>query len=292
MRYIMKTPLADYIYIGFSEPLSEEVSSDKWNSWVFRTRLSAYLNGQKANNSRSLSSSISASKITSNWKIDLNFFYNNSLSKYDYGDIKASNTRKSSDAELLIVRSLNDHWSAGGYSEILNSTYSNFDLGINLFPAIEYDIFPYSESTRRQLRILYGVGLNYNNYTDTTQFFRTEQTLWSHRFQAAYITVQKWGNIDISATWSNYLHDFSLNNLSLYGYVSLKVAKGFSVSLSGRYAFIHDQVSLRKGDASIEDVLLNRQELSTTYSYYTSFGVTYTFGSIYNNVVNPRFSGY
>jgi len=292
MRYIIKTPLADYINIRFSEPLSEEVSSDKWNSWVFRTRLSAYLNGQKTYKSRSLTSSISASKITSKWKIDLNFYYNNSLSEYDYGDIKASNTRKSSDAELLVVKSLNDHWSAGGYSEILNSTYSNFDLGINLFPAIEYDIFPYSESTRRQFRILYGVGLSYNNYTDTTQFFRTEETLWSHRFQASYNTVQKWGNISISATWNNYLHDFSLNNLSLYGYVSLKIAKGFSVSLSGRYEFIHDQVSLRKGDASIEDVLLNRQELSTTYSYYTSFGVTYTFGSIYNNVVNPRFSGF
>jgi len=88
MRYIIKTPLADYINIRFSEPLSEEVSSDKWNSWVFRTRLSAYLNGQKTYKSRSLTSSITASKITSKWKIDLNFYYNNSLSEYDYGDIK------------------------------------------------------------------------------------------------------------------------------------------------------------------------------------------------------------
>jgi hypothetical protein len=220
MRYIIKTPLADYINIRFSEPLSEEVSSDKWNSWVFRIRISAYLNGQKANNSRSLSSSIAASKITSKWKINLNFYYNNYLSKYNYADINASNTRKSSDAELLIVKSINDHWSTGGYTEILNSTYSNYDLGINLFPAIEYDIFPYTESTRRQFRILYAVGINYNNYTDTTQFFKTEETLWSQRIQTAYSTVQKWGNISISATWSNYLHDFSLNNLSLYGYVS------------------------------------------------------------------------
>jgi hypothetical protein len=64
-----------------------------------------------------------------------------------------------------------------------------------------------------------------------------------------------------------------------------------TVNLGGSYSFIHDQVSLRKGDASIEDVLLNRQELSTTFSYFTNFGVTYTFGSIYNNAVNPRFSG-
>jgi hypothetical protein len=27
----------------------------------------------------------------------------------------------------------------------------------------------------------------------------------------------------------------------------------------------------------------------TSYRYYSAIGVSYTFGSIYNNVVNPRF---
>ncbi len=54
------------------------------------------------------------------------------------------------------------------------------------------------------------------------------------------------------------------------------------------YSFVHDQVSLRKGDASVEDVLLRRRELSTAYQYNAYLSVSYTFGSIYNNVVNPR----
>ena len=54
------------------------------------------------------------------------------------------------------------------------------------------------------------------------------------------------------------------------------------------YQFIHDQISLRKGDVSIEDIYLQRRELSTTYSYRTTVGITYRFGSIYNNVVNRR----
>jgi hypothetical protein len=37
VRYVARTPLSKYLSIGFSEPLSETVSSDKWNSWVFRT---------------------------------------------------------------------------------------------------------------------------------------------------------------------------------------------------------------------------------------------------------------
>ena len=44
--------------------------------------------------------------------------------------------------------------------------------------------------------------------------------------------------------------------------------------------------------ASLEDVLLRRKMQKTDYSYYTSFGFTYTFGSIYNNVVNPRFGNF
>jgi len=36
-------------------------------------------------------------------------------------------------------------------------------------------------------------------------------------------------------------------------------------------------------------VLLRLRELETQFEYFTSFGLTYTFGSIYNNVVNPRF---
>ena len=37
------------------------------------------------------------------------------------------------------------------------------------------------------------------------------------------------------------------------------------------------------------DVLLRRRALLTGFQYFTHFGVSYTFGSIYNNVVNPRF---
>jgi len=53
---------------------------------------------------------------------------------------------------------------------------------------------------------------------------------------------------------------------------------------------VHDQLSLVKGGATTEEILLHRKELETQYRYYVSFGLTYTFGSIYNNVVNPRFS--
>jgi hypothetical protein len=214
--------------------------------------------------------------------------YNNSHTVYDYGTINTTSTRETSALWGDAAKSLTDHWSVGLSADAFKSIYSNYDLKLYASPSIEYDIFPYSESTRRIFRIYYIFTLGYNNYTDSTQFFKTKETLWSHRMISSFTTIQKWGNINVSARWSNYLHDFSLNNISLNADIELKITKGLSLDLGAGYSFIHDQVSLRKGDVSIEDVLLNRQELSTTYSFYSSFGLTYTFGSIYNNVVNPR----
>jgi hypothetical protein len=34
---------------------------------------------------------------------------------------------------------------------------------------------------------------------------------------------------------------------------------------------------------------VRQRQLATSYSYSVYFGVSYTFGSIFNNVVNPRF---
>lgn len=57
----------------------------------------------------------------------------------------------------------------------------------------------------------------------------------------------------------------------------------------GGASLIHDQLNLVKQDLTTDEILLQRKELATQYQFFTSFGFSYTFGSIYNNVVNPRF---
>jgi hypothetical protein len=46
MRYVARTPLSQFLNISFSKPLSETVSSDKWNSWVYSASINAYTSGQ------------------------------------------------------------------------------------------------------------------------------------------------------------------------------------------------------------------------------------------------------
>jgi hypothetical protein len=92
--------------------------------------------------------------------------------------------------------------------------------------------------------------------------------------------------------YSNYLHDWSKNYIDFGGEISLRIAKGLSLNLYGSYSIIHDQLSLVKGGVTPEEILLQIKQLETQYSYYLSVGFSYTFGSIYNNVVNPRFGTY
>jgi len=290
MRYVAKTPLSKYMKISFSEPLKETVSTDKWNSWVFRSSIYGYLQGEKISKSRYLSGSLTANRITEDWKINLSSSISQSEDRYIIDDTTTiRGTSSSNSFRALIVRSLNDHWSFGGTTRFNSSLYNNNQFSFSIMPGIEYDLFPYSESTRRQLRLLYTIGYNYVDYIDTTIYDKTKENLGIHSISASYAVVQSWGNIDVSISYSNYLHDWSKNNLSIFGYLSLRIAKGLSVTLVGSAAMVHDQLGLVKEDIPVDQILLQRKELATQYQYFTSFGLSYTFGSIYNNVVNPRF---
>lgn len=292
-RYVAKTPLAKYMKITFSEPLSETVSTDKWDSWVFKGSVNGYLDGQKTYKSSYISGNFSGNRITEKWKINMNARYSYSQDKFTIEDpggnteIFSYNSSKSFNG--LIVKSISNHWSAGGSVIIGASSYSNEKITAGIMPGIEYDLFPYSESTRRQLRLLYRIGFNYISYIDSTIYDKIKENLWHHSFTAAYEVIQKWGSIDLNLDFSNYFHDWTKNNLSLNAFFNLRITKGLSVNFGGGASLIHDQIGLVKSDVSTEEILLRRKELATQYQYFTSFGFTYTFGSIYNNVVNPRF---
>lgn len=289
MRYVAKTPLSKYLKISFTELLSETVSSDKWNSWVFRTSFNGWLDGQQTYKSTNLNGNFNASRVTKDWKINLRARYDYGIDKFEIEDDIISSENNSKSLNTLIVKSISDHWSYGGSANTGSSSYNNQKFYATFMPGIEYDIFPYSESTRRQLRLLYTVGYGYVNYMDTTIYNLTKEGHFMHSLGAAYEVVQKWGSIDVSLTYSNYLHDWTKNNLSINGFLDLRITKGLSVNFGGGASIIHDQLGLVKSGATAEEVLLRRKELATQFQYFTSFGFSYTFGSIYNNVVNPRF---
>ena len=63
------------------------------------------------------------------------------------------------------------------------------------------------------------------------------------------------------------------------------------VNAFGEFSRTRDQIYLPRGQASTEEILLRQRQLATGYQYFVNFGVSYSFGSIFNNIVNPRFGG-
>ena len=52
---------------------------------------------------------------------------------------------------------------------------------------------------------------------------------------------------------------------------------------------LRDQIALPARGATDEEILLRIRRLQTGYEYNVGLSLTYTFGSIFSSVVNPRF---
>ena len=287
--YISKTPIAQAITIDYEEMEDLNAVEDKWNNWVFTMEFDGFFNGQELENSMNIWGSVEAVRITPEWKIETEASLQYATSKYVLENETITGLTSGKYIEALVVKSLNEHWSWGGSFELFSSYYNNMEMAIELSPALEYNLFPYSESTRKQLRFLYTVDLEHNTYIDTTLYGKTEEGLMSQSLAIALGIKQPWGSINASIKGSHYFHDFTLNQVSLNSRLNFRLFKGFSVNLWSSAQLIHNQISLPREEASDEDVLLRQKQLATQYRYYGSVGLAYTFGSIYNNIVNPRF---
>lgn len=133
------------------------------------------------------------------------------------------------------------------------------------------------------------MGLAYFDYTEETIFDKLSETLPKHSLEIAYEVTQPWGSTDVTLIASQFLNDVSKNRVTLRGDLSLRVFRGLSLNLGGRASHIADQLSLPKGDLTDEDILLRERERATNFSYSGRIGLSYSFGSVFSNVVNPRF---
>jgi len=287
--YAGRTPAVTRLKIKLKEEVKPTAVVDPWNFWVFSLSVNSFLSGQQSYSYQSVYGNFSANRITPNWKIRLSIsgsFYRDS---YEYEGTSYISTSQGQSFQGLVARSLGEHWSIGAFATVMTSTYQNLRFKTRLSPAIEYNIFPYSQSTKRQLRIAYSIGLGPAYYREETIFDKTREFLLNETGSITMELKKKWGTISTSVEGSHYFHDFSKYRLEFNTDLSIRVFKGFSFNVYGSYARIHDLISIAKAGASWEDVLLLRKQLATSYDYYLSVGISYSFGSIFSNVVNPRF---
>ncbi len=296
LRYVAGTAAIEGIHVVYTPPTGAAAapppSRDPWNFWVFRVRASSYFHGESSSHSLNLSGSVSANRTTEQWKLDLSARGNYSEDRYQLDSVtNVTSTSKDFRTSGLAVRSVGTHWAVGAVASAGRSTYSNQALALRFAPGIEYDFYPYDESTRRQLTLRYNVGINRFRYDEQTIFFKTGETLFDESLTLSLDTRQPWGSASFQLQGAHYLDDFSQNRVQLDAEMDVRLFKGLSASFNASVSRVRDQRYLPAGGATPEEVLLQRRALATSYRYYGSVGLSYSFGSIFNNVVNPRFDG-
>jgi hypothetical protein len=268
-----------------------EALTDRWNNWVFSLAGSASVNAEESNRERHFGAEIGADRITPDWKITLGIEADSNKQEFDLDEdaTPVEVIRKDQEFRWLAVKALGEHWSVGAEGDLGSSTYRNRKLRVRVAPAIEFNVFPYSMYTRRQLRARYSLGLERLRYYEETIFLKTRETLPRQQMSLAFEQREQWGSLNGRAQWSQYLHDVSKSRFEVDGQVSLRVFRGLSLATAMNASRIHDQLSLPRRSATEQEILLRQRQLASGYEYSLSFNIRYTFGSIFSSVVNPRF---
>jgi hypothetical protein len=289
MRYVARTPFFDEIDIKNTGEIKQHEIEDKWNNWVFELQTSPQFNAEETYNRVALFNSFQITRVTPDIKLEIGLDQYTNKQRYIEDDVTTEYVMSSKALQNLFVKSLGDHWSGGLRFDLESSTSQNYDLNVDFLPTIEYDIYPYSEATHRQFRIMYSIGYEYSDYTDSTIYNMTVEGLFKHSFRAAYQIQKKWGSVNFSGSYSNYLNDFSKNRFGFWGYTRLRIIKGLSLSVNAGLTYTNNQINLAKGELSEAERLLRLKQQATSFYLNGGVSLSYTFGSIYNNVVNPRF---
>ena len=122
-----------------------------------------------------------------------------------------------------------------------------------------------------------------------TIFNKEAETLFNQNLQVILELKEPWGSGGVQLSGSTFLHDLSKNNLRAEAGIWVNIYKGLSLNLGGEYSRVRDQLSLPLQEATKDEILLELKRLATSYNVRFEMGFNYRFGSIYSNVVNPRF---
>jgi hypothetical protein len=290
MRYVAQTGMGSRISISSSEPTAAaRPVKDRWKSWVFSVRGSGDIEGEESSTKYSAEIGASADRITPDWKISFGGSASHEEDKYDVDGRDVVSTKVFRIGEGLAIKSLGPHWSAGGHAAVWKNTFENTRSAAGFGPMLEYSLFPYDQHTRRQLRVSYRLELRDIQYEEETLFEKAGETLSREEVEINLQRRETWGSLEGELELSHYLHDLGKYRVNVRLEAALRLFQGLSLNLGAEGSRVRDQLSLPRRGATAEEILLEQRQLASGFQYEANVGLTYTFGSIYNNVVNPRF---
>jgi hypothetical protein len=292
--FVSQTVAIRHLDIFFERPDDTTVEDDEplydpWRGWVFDINLRSWLNGVSTEKNYGFHSGFFAEWITHQWMIRARVRGEINRRRVELSDGIGRSNRDWGEYWGLYAYGINDHMSVGLYTRTNFARNSNIKSNVEASPAIEYNFFPYGEYQERRFLIRYRITPSRRVYYERTILGQDEEFLVHQNLFVNLRYDRPWGRVNVNLSGSNYFHDLALNRFEINPSMNIRIVRGFSVSLSGRYRIINDQISLPGAAQGDECFALGNCQRPTAYDYNVSFGLSYTFGSIYNNVVNPRF---
>ncbi|MBU2946877.1 hypothetical protein [Zobellia uliginosa] len=292
LQYVLESDLAENITYTVNKDGLAEIQEvdfrDPWNNWIFEVYGEAKLKRESSRKEFEYELGFQSDHVTEKIRIRTDVELNQANKEFVRDEETFTSERFRYSADASIVASLSDHWSAGVFGGMQHNTFTNLDFRYYARPAIEYNIYPYKEVLRREIVFAYKIGYFHNDYIEQTVFLKEAEGIFSHSLDVQVRYRQPWGNIYARLIGSTFLNDFTKNRIQLNGSFSIRLLKGLAARFSGRFELIRDQINLPGGDASLEDVLLQQKQIATDFETSLSVGLSYTFGSAFNNVINTR----
>ena len=266
----------------------EKQTKDKWKNWVFEVFGSFNLENEQSINEEEFNLGFDIDRVTEKWRFRSDFELDRSIKFFSGGDQNYSSERESFYLSGSLVKSISSHFSTGIFSSYTKDTFRNLDSQINISPALEYNFIPYNQVLTREVTLAYKLGYNIYNYIEETIYEFEDQKIFNHSLTLNLRFREKWGSIYSYLVASQFLDLPEQNRLTINNNLNIRIIKGLSVRISAYFRLIRDQINLPKGEASVEDLLLRQRQISTNFQNRISMGFSYTFGSIFNNIVNQR----
>ncbi len=288
--YLAQTRLLSQLEVSVgADQAPQKPPGDPWNSWVVTLEGRTELNGERSERNLAIDAELGADRVTADWKLSFALEGDHDEDRFDTDDGRIVSVRREQEARALVVKSLGQHWSAGASASAFSSTFRNIDLSLRLSPTVEYDVFPYAESTRRELRLMYSVDLKRASYREETLYGKLSETIPSESLSATLNQKEPWGTLGARLEATHDFRDLHKYRVDLSGEVRLRLTRGLSLDVAGNVSRVRDQLSIPRRGVSVEEQLLRQRELASNYEYQLEVGLSYSFGSIFNHVVNPRF---
>ena len=268
------------------------VVRDPWNLWVFSISTGASYDAEESNQESQWDVNLTADRVTDMWKLGFGVRLDEERETFelDEDDPSLDVRRIERGVRNGFWRGASDRTGHSGSME--KSRHRRLAIRVcsrRPHPPSNTASFHTASTRRGSWLSSISSGTSMRDTTRSRCSASCAQTNGIHALSADLDVRQPWGSLEGGVEFSQYLHDRSRYRIEFDGEVSLQLVRGL-VARSRGVCLENPRSDLppRRG-ATPEEVLLQLRELQSGYEVRFSFGISYSFGSIFNNVVNPRF---